>query len=320
MPLERMNYADKNNWIRFEENPTKPVDAFWIYGTMAQVSDLPNGRAEMTPPLRQAISFMGNRMTKLFEDSTNVYSFYYRQVSLEGAVTLSSGGKSYLDLIESSGVLEDVFDALDYYFENVNNGRPFILSGHSQGGAVIQKVLEIYMKKHPEYLERMIAAYAVGFSVTKTWLKENPHIKFAEGETDTGVMISWNTEGPNATKNNFTLQPKTVLINPINWKRDETPATVEENIASRSNNLEELMLTGKPFTMADLKEEVFTPGIADATLDLKRGAVICTTKDNFVDVEAFGDKSLHIGDWDFYFGNAKENMQKRIAAYFASKN
>ena len=27
----------------------------------------------------------------------------------------------------------DVFAALDYYFENYNHGRPYILAGHSQG-------------------------------------------------------------------------------------------------------------------------------------------------------------------------------------------
>ena len=35
------------------------------------------------------------------------------------------------------------------------------------------------MKKHPEYLKRMVAAYVIGFSVTKDFLKRNPHLKFA---------------------------------------------------------------------------------------------------------------------------------------------
>ena len=29
----------------------------------------------------------------------------------------------------------DITAALDYYFKNFNNGRPFIIAGHSQGAA-----------------------------------------------------------------------------------------------------------------------------------------------------------------------------------------
>ena len=56
-------------------------------------------------------------------------------------------------------------------------------------------VLSEYMKAHPEYLERMVAAYVVGYSITEDFLKANPHLKFAEGADDTGVIISYNTEG-----------------------------------------------------------------------------------------------------------------------------
>ena len=75
---------------------------------------------------------------------------------------------------------QDVFAALDYYFENLNDGRPFILAGHSQGSAIQSLVLAEYMKAHPEYLERMVAAYVIGYSITGDYLKANPHLKFAE--------------------------------------------------------------------------------------------------------------------------------------------
>ena len=58
-------------------------------------------------------------------------------------------------------------------------------------------VLSEYMKAHPEYLKRMIAAYVVGYSITEDYLKANPHLKFAERADDTGVIVSYNTEGNN---------------------------------------------------------------------------------------------------------------------------
>ena len=85
---------------------------------------------------------------------------------------------------------------LDYYFENYNNGKPFILAGHSQGSQILTMILSDYMKEHPEHYKNMIAAYVIGYSVTDKYLAANPHLKFAEGADDTGVIISYNTEGP----------------------------------------------------------------------------------------------------------------------------
>jgi len=43
-------------------------------------------------------------------------------------------------------------------------------------------------------LKRMVAAYPIGYAVTKDFLARTG-LKFAEGATDTGVIVSWNTEG-----------------------------------------------------------------------------------------------------------------------------
>ena len=64
----------------------------------------------------------------------------------------------------------DLFAALDFYFEHLNRGRPFILAGHSQGSQMMTYVLTEYMEEHPEYYERMVAAYALGYSITKQLL------------------------------------------------------------------------------------------------------------------------------------------------------
>jgi hypothetical protein len=36
----------------------------------------------------------------------------------------------------------------------------------------------------------------LGYSITDDYLAENPHLKFASGSGDTGVIISYNTEAP----------------------------------------------------------------------------------------------------------------------------
>ena len=42
----------------------------------------------------------------------------------------------------------------------------------------------------------MVAAYVLGYPVTKEYLKENPHLKFAKKANDTGVIISYDVQSP----------------------------------------------------------------------------------------------------------------------------
>jgi hypothetical protein len=198
----------------------------------------------------------------------------------------------------------DVFAALDYYFENLNGGRPFILAGHSQGSIMQGYVLGEYMKAHPDYLKRMLAAYVIGYSITEEALKDNPHLKFAEGADDTGVIVSWNTEGPGNT-NNIVALPGAISINPLNWKRDETYASAEENLG------------GYILNEQAVKMEV-VPHAADAQVNLKRGVIVTkTTAMEPIPAAVFGPASYHNGDYGLYYNNIKENVAKRIAAYKA---
>ena len=202
----------------------------------------------------------------------------------------------------------DVTAALDYYFENYNNGRPFIIAGHSQGSGIVSLVLKDYFKKHTDYYERMIAAYVIGFSITKDYLEENPHLKFANGEYDTGVIISWNTEGPKNEEqnvNNVVILPNAISINPLNWKLDETYAPASKNLGSRILNEK------------TVEYEIKDVG-ADAKLVLSRGSILTNAHFEPVGGDAFGPQSYHNGDYALYYNNIKENVAKRIESYKAN--
>ena len=166
----------------------------------------------------------------------------------------------------------------------------------------------------------MIAAYPIGYAVTTDYLAKNPHLKFAERADDTGVIVSYNTEGAeNHSQRNIVVAPSGSLsINPINWKRDATPATFAENKGS-------LLVTDYGAFYAEIQEKGAdaaiaahsTAGLADATVDPERG-VIVTHADAAYCHEAtsvFGTASYHSFDWLFFTGNLKENVAVRIAAY-----
>ena len=298
--VEAVDYSDKNNWMHQPE-ATKDVDCFYVYPT--EYVDDSEGAPVFAdinePAMRQPASLTYLIQGTAFEDVANVYVPFYRQCNMAALAKMSVKDRNAaLDSIPKT----DVFAALDYYFEHLNGGRPFILAGHSQGSIMQSFVLAEYMKAHPEYLKRMIAAYVIGYSITADYLKANPHLKFAERADDTGVIISYNTEAAGNT-DNIVVLPGAISINPLNWKRDETYASAEENLGGYIYNEKTESL------------ELY-PHAADAKIDLKRGVVITTTKAVAPEtVDLFGPASFHENDYPLYYFNIKANVATRVAAY-----
>ena len=295
------DYSDKNNWLR-QPKATKDVDVFYVYPT--EYSDDSEGASMFADindkSLRGEWEKVYQMQATAYEESANVFAPYYRQVNMASAIKLP---REELNAAFASTPKEDVFAALDYYFEHLNAGRPFILASHSQGSIMQSHVLAEYMKAHPEYLKRMIAAYVIGYSITEDYLKANPHLKFAEGADDTGVIISYNTEEAE-NENNIVVLPGAISINPLNWKRDETYASAEENLGGYIVNEE-------------LGKMEFVPHAADAQINLERGVVITTTQTMkpMPGPVPFGNGSFHSGDYALYYYNIKANVATRIAAY-----
>ena len=301
------DYSKEDNWMAIPEI-THEVDTFYLYPTCyaddsetaKQICDIDNEQ------VRERAQAVYENQATVFEESTNVFGPYYRQSNIYHVLGMDS---KELEEFQMNEQRTDVYAALDYYFENYNNGRPFILAGHSQGSIMTRIVLGEYMQAHPEYYERMVAAYVIGYSITSDWLEEHPYLKFAEGADDTGVIVSWNTEGPaNKGQNNIVVEDGAISINPVNWKRDDTYASADENLGSRILNEE----TGT----YEIKKK-----IADAQLDTERGVVICTTEDvEYTSAgELFGPASLHNNDYALYYENVRENVKARVERFLKNR-
>lgn len=302
------DYSNKEHWLALPEI-TKDVDAFYIYSTVYVESSFEEGAPDYatldTPEM--ITGALGEYVTNasVFEESCNVFVPWYRQAGMRyaGEVSKKTGN---IDAALGGVSYTDIKAALDYFFEKCNNGRPFIIAGHSQGASMVKYVLKHYFKEHPDYYKRMVAAYQIGFSLTKDDLAQYPHLKFATGESDTGVIVSWNTEGPkNVEENakNVVVLPGAMSINPLNWKLDETYAPASENKGSLVLNEE----TGE--------YEIKNIGV-DAQINLARGVIVTTTKAPVTNMpEFFGPASFHEDDYPFFYNNIKENVAKRIATY-----
>ena len=305
-----IDYSQRTKWYK-QPKITKEFDTFYIYSTMyfginegdPDYATLDNAEMLAGIDIEHAIK------SSVFEESTNLFIPFYRQSSMKYAAEIFQEDGS-IDAALVGMPYGDITAALDYYFKNFNNGRPFIIAGHSQGAAILRLVLKKYFKEHPDYYNRMVAAYAIGYSITKDDLAANPHMKFATGETDTGVIISWHAEGPknveaNAPIPNVIIAKNGIAINPLNWKLDETYAPASENLGSIVGDEK----TGKT-EIRDID--------GDAQVCLARGTVVTNAKavpNEMTDLA--GPQCYHQDDYAIFYNNIKDNVAKRIAAYKA---
>ena len=310
------DYSQKAHWLTQPENPDKPVDLVFLYPSSC--TDFKAGvicSVDNKSMLSGAKRNLSQQATA-FEPIANIFAPFWRLVN---ARKLPEMSYEEVDDAEWAEPRTDVYAALDYYFEHLNQGRPYFLAGHSQGSRLCFITLAEYMAEHPDYYANMIAAYCLGDSLTKDYLEENSHVKAAQGEGDLGVVVSWNTEGPaNKGHDSLVVSPGAIAINPLNWRTDGFPASADLNRGC-------------------FRPRLLFPGLirlsvkADAVLDLERGAVIVTEPrlakyaitagPGFKKFESvFGPASYHGCDYSFFFMNIRENSRLRAQAWLNQRS
>ena len=297
------DYSQAAHWLSLPA-VTEKVDIFYLYPTAWQKvnnSD-PNICKIDNPSMLIGAPAAFARQATAFETVGNIYAPYYRQA--DGAYILALPLTEQHAFIAGMPTL-DAVAAFDYYIKHFNNGRPFILASHSQGSIVMINLLAGYMKDHPDVYSRMIAAYVIGYPVTAQVLADNPHLKFAEGPDDTGVIISYNTQAPDVDPADNPVLSGLVglVINPITWTRSETVATKDEGMGS---------IMPDPVTL--VFEPV--PQYADAKVDIANGVLICTTADEDglyeLTQHGFPRGVYHSFEYPFYYYNIRANAQNRV--------
>ena len=303
---EATDYSQVAHWLAIPV-VSHNVDVFYLYPTAWQkVHDSDPNICDIDNPSMLAGSASAfARQATAFETFANIYAPYYRQADAAYALTLPLPEH---DALIAGIPTTDAVAAFDCYIRRFNAGRPFILAGHSQGSNVLINLLTGYLKDHPEVYQRMIAAYVIGYPVAAQIIADNPHLKFAEGPDDTGVIISYNTQAPDVVPGvNPVLSGLVgIVINPITWTRTETLATTGEGLGSIMPN---------PSTL--IFEPV--PQYADARVDITNGVLICTTADEDLLYEltqhGFPRGVYHSFDYPFYYYNIRANAQNRVNKY-----
>ena len=298
---ERVDYAQEENWAWLGIGQDKAADVFLVCPTVDMKDEF---NMSMTDEATKA-NFLGalNMERGIYEDSARLFAPYYRQAAMKVYSLTQQEREPYMAL-----AYRDVSDAFSYYLENLNQGRPIILAGFSQGADMCYRLMEEYFGEEA-LADRLVAVYAIGWPLTQEMTEKYPQLKPAQSADDLGTVISFECEAEEVTDSFIIPQDmKALSINPLNWKTDGTPASREENL-------------GACFTDYSGSIVMDAGALCGGYLDEARGVLKVTDvspSDYPAIVPGLPEGAYHIYDYQFFFRNLQDNVALRVDAYQAS--
>ena len=223
------DYNDTTMWVTADgDTDGTGADIFYVVSTWEEDWTTEDGRichyADVWNPEHRGrmADLELNKVAAYMSPGNRFYAPYYRHTTMEAWLTQNE------DTIKNRTRLSvgDVYTAFDYFQSHRDTLRPLIIAGFSQGGLVVVELL-----KHidDETYSQLAAAYVLGYKVTKADMAQYSHIRPAEGETDTGVTICYNTV-KDVKYVIPVISASDICINPVNWRTDATPATLHDTI------------------------------------------------------------------------------------------
>lgn len=300
------DYSQTSSWAYLETDVEgKDADIFFVCPSVYGGSDDACNMSLSDEDTKE--SFVGaiNMEKGIYDGDSRFFAPYYRQIGLNVYEMDEEDREPYLEI-----AFADVEDAFEYYWDNYNDGRPVILAGFSQGADMCLRLMENCFDEE-EKMDQLVACYAIGWRITADDLAAYPQLKMAQGEDDTGVIVSFNSEAEDVTDSLMIPEgTKTFAINPLNWKTDSTPADKSLNLGACFTNYS-----------GEIKTEI--PELTGAYIDETRGALKVpdvSPEDYPAGLSIFTDGIYHLYDYQFFYRNLQENVQTRIDAYMAQNN
>ena len=292
-----LDYSQAGMWACFNDDGGSPKDAdCFVVSPTVYAANGRNKNMNVKDPSVKRVFLSGiSEQKELCSDLCAVYSPFYSQAAIEVYSMNETEASKYFDIAYA-----DVEKAFLYYIKNCNHGRPLVLAGFSQGGDMCIRLLKDH-GNDPAVKKVLVACYAIGWRLTDEDISKYPHLKPAQGESDTGVIICYDCESEEVKSSLVVPEGmKSRSINPLNWKTDPTPA-------DKSLNKGSLLLDG-----------TMEKNLTGCYIDPVRGTLKVTdvTEDGYQPgPSCFKSGEYHIYDIRFFFQNLKENVAVRLKAF-----
>jgi hypothetical protein len=173
---------------------TAKADVFFIHPTTYFGKNIANAPID-DPNAVATTDLMLKVQAAAFNSVGRIFAPRYRQMSLYLFGGSEDALQEPLDI-----AYEDVRQAFRYYIENLNQGRPFIIAGHSQGANHGQRLLIEEVVGKP-CADRFVAAWIPGLALPRSMLDTTASGGLAACSTSQqiGCVALWETFGEGFT-------------------------------------------------------------------------------------------------------------------------
>lgn len=188
------DYAQAQYWSTVDQLPQgvaashalRGVDVFWIHPTTTRSQTDYNHDPLDPAVLKWTEESAVQRQGSAFSACCRVFAPRYRAATTKALADPANREKAF------ALACSDVERAFDWYMAHENKGRPFIIAGHSQGGAHTTSLLEKRIKG-TKLQRRMVAAYVIGINLMEGDLSPRlAGIPFCDTPAQTGCFVQWN--------------------------------------------------------------------------------------------------------------------------------
>jgi hypothetical protein len=199
-------------------------DCFYVYPTVSSQTT-PNANLKVQEPETAAAIDQASR----FSQVCRVWAPMYRQRTVASLSRLAAGANA----VAYASLLSGWNDYLAHY----NDGRPIIFIGHSQGSAMLIRLLQDKIDPNPKLRKQMVSAILLGGNVTvpvgKVVGGSFTHIPTCGSARQTGCVIAYSSFGSPPPPDAFFGRPGTgvstlsgqsgskglqvVCVNPVNF-------------------------------------------------------------------------------------------------------
>lgn len=173
--------------IAYAEDPA--IDCFYVYPTVS-LDETPNSDLVANEEERYVLAAQFAR----FGEVCRQYAPIYRQRSIP-AMRQTIAGQTF-DPDPHDLAYADVRDAFRYYLENENEGRPFVLYGHSQGTRMLRQLIQEEVDGKPVQ-DQMLSALLLGMNVEVPQGQKVggtfENVALCESSADTGCAVAFVT-------------------------------------------------------------------------------------------------------------------------------
>jgi hypothetical protein len=225
----------------------------------------------------------------LFNGAGRIYAPRYRQAHLHCFYE----AQKKEDAAEALALAyADVKSAFAYYLQYYNQGRPFIISAHSQGTLHAAHLIKDEIENQP-LQKLLVAAYLPGMPVKTDYFKS---IQPCHTPEETGCYCTWRTFREGYVPEKYHLKDQHIVVtNPVTWTDSLTFSEKKDQVGA---------------VLRDFHKVV--PALVETQI---HDDLLWVSKPHFPGSFLFMTKNYHIADYNFFYADVRQNAQQRVKAY-----